>query len=108
MAEHGTAATTPGVNNATNQQSSSSSQRQQDPQLEPQNRKGLIGGLKSQVSSFKARLQNQKKQAQGNPRDAMRAGEDPVRKKVLFGSMVETSGADDSSHFMKNDRQLER
>jgi hypothetical protein len=34
----------------------------------------------------------------------MRAGEDPVRKKVLFGSMVETSGADDSSHLMKADR----
>jgi hypothetical protein len=38
----------------------------------------------------------------------MRAGEDPGRKKVLFGSMVETSGADESSHLMKNDRQLER
>jgi len=108
MAEHGTATTTPSFNNVANQQSSSSSQRQ-DPQLDGPNRKqGLIGGLKNQVNSFKARLQNQKKQQQGNPRDAMRAGEDPVRKKVLFGSMVETTGAEDSSHLMKNDRQLER
>lgn len=38
----------------------------------------------------------------------MRAGDDPVRKKVLFGSMVETSGADESSHFMKNDSRQPR
>lgn len=59
------------------------------------------------MNSFKARLQNQKKQQQANPRDAMRARQDPMRKKVLFGSMVETvgaSGADDGGHFMKDER----
>ena len=64
-------------------------------------------GLKSQVNSFKERLQNSKsnRQPARNPRDALRQGD----KKVLFGSMVETTaGGDDGGHFLAKDARHPR
>lgn len=65
-------------------------------------KRSALQGLKNQVNSFKERLQSSKtKRPTTNARDALRQGD----KKALFGSVVETSGADDSSHFLtKPDR----
>ena len=59
----------------------------------------MMSGLKSQVNSFKERLKNNKtnRDQPVNPREAMRNGES---KKVIFGSMIETTGGDQSDHFL--------
>ena len=84
-------------------QSSGSSQPTGAP--EATSKKSMMQGLKSQVSSFKERLQSSKtNRGDGRPnaREAMKKGD----KKVLFGSMVETtSGGDDAGHLLgKPDR----
>lgn len=63
----------------------------------------MMQGLKSQVSSFKERLQSSKTNRGGerpNAREAMKKGD----KKVLFGSMVETTSGDTDGHLLRNPR----
>jgi len=56
-------------------------------------------GLKNQVNSFKERLKNQKTSRAEplNPREAMRNNEN---KKVIFGSMIESTGGDGGDNFL--------
>lgn len=70
----------------------------QTPAPESSKKPSMMSGLKNQVNSFKERLKNNKpKDPPMNPREAMRNND---AKKVIFGSMIETTGGDHGDQFM--------